>query len=62
MQLTIGLWFLFALLVTAYYKTSLMAKLTVPTLPATIDSLQELLTSKIDFGSNIAKVRSIFCL
>lgn len=52
----LGLWFVYAFLITTYYKTSLTAALAVPFVPPTIDTLQQLIRSNLDFGMIDAKV------
>lgn len=55
-QLFLGFWFVYSLLITTYYKTSLTARLAVPSVPPTIDTLDQLLRSNLKFGMIDAKV------
>ena len=50
------LWLTYCLLVTTFYKSSLMAVLTVPLKPPTINTLVELLNSDFSYGMIDAKV------
>ncbi|XP_071523891.1 glutamate receptor ionotropic, delta-2-like [Panulirus ornatus] len=54
-KLFLGFWFVYSLLVTTYYKTSLMATLAVPSIPPTIDTLEQLFRSNLKFGMIDAK-------
>ena len=55
-QAVFGTWLLGSLLVSLYYKSSLMASLVVPSIPPTIQSLQQLLDSDLDYGIQNIKV------
>ena len=50
------IWLIYSLLLTTYYKTSLMAVLVVPPIPPTLDTLQDLYNSKLEYGMIDAKV------
>lgn len=52
----LGFWVLYGLLLTTYYKTSLTAALAVPFVPPTLDTLQQLIRSNLDYGMIDAKV------
>ncbi|XP_018019213.2 ionotropic receptor 21a-like [Hyalella azteca] len=54
-QVFIATWLIYGLLTTTYYKSALMAVLAVPTTPPTLNTLQELYDSKIQYGMIDAK-------
>lgn len=60
-QIFLGFWFIYAFLVTTYYKSAFMAVLAVPAIPSTINTLEELLKSGLDYGMIDAKVRMYRC-
>ena len=56
LQFFLSIWLFFALLITTYYKTSLMAGLVVPPVPPTLNTLEELYNSDLEYGMIDAKV------
>ncbi|KAG7162133.1 Ionotropic receptor 93a-like 20 [Homarus americanus] len=54
-QVLLSFWFIYALLLTTYYKTSLTAALAVPSAPPTIDTLDQLIRSNLEYGMIDAK-------
>ena len=49
-QIVFGTWILSSLLISLYYKSSLMASLVVPSIPPTIQNLNQLLKSNLEYG------------
>lgn len=58
LQVFVGSWLLYSLLVRTYYKTSLTSSLAVPFKPPTINTPQQLLSSNIKVAMNHAKVHA----
>ncbi|KAF2354328.1 Ionotropic glutamate receptor L-glutamate and glycine-binding domain [Trinorchestia longiramus] len=54
-QVFIAIWLLYSLLTTTYYKSALMAVLAVPSVSPTLNSLQELYDSNLEYGMIDAK-------
>ena len=60
LQIFLGFWVLFSLLITTYYKTSLMSVLAVPSIPPAMNYLEQLLHSDLGYGMIDVKVRLFY--